>query len=438
LFYGDKLSEAKLIVPEKLIRPVIQMHHDKVFAGHQGINWTRDLLKLHYYWPNMNRDMEEYVKQCESCSKLKVGKNPTVPLGELPETSYPFELTPLDICGPYPETKRGTRYLLTFIDHFSRSPEAIPLPRQDAPTVARALVTEIFSRLDCPRTIASDRGTNFTSELFHEMCKLLQVKRINLTSFNPQMEGKVEKFHLGLNQSMSHYVNKYRNDWDEFVNYALMAHRAVPHSTTRYSPFYLLYGREMRFPAEDVLTTKKFVTKDCTSRRESIQHHLETLADHLKEAYQVVSENNRIGREMQKEYYNTGTKLVTFQPGDMVYLKDMVNSRQKCAKFRIRWKGPYEVIRCLSDLNYLIKLSRTKEIVVNVNKMKCFRQTVQPKTVQWSTRSRAEDKLETLETYATRCTRPDSQPPHSDAMKRHMTENLTQDPDCERYRHSHT
>jgi hypothetical protein len=54
----------------------------------------------------------------------------------------------------------------------------------------------------------------------------------------------------------------------------------------------------------------------------------------------------------------------------MVYLKEMVNSRQRCAKFRIRWKGPYEVIGRLSDLKYLVKLSRTKEIVVNVNKIK--------------------------------------------------------------------
>ena len=61
---------------------------------------------------------------------------------------------------------------------------------------------------------------------------------------------------------------------------------------------------------------------------------------HGKEAYEMVRENNRIGRERQK-YYNIGTTLVSFQPGDMVYLKKMVNSRQKCAKFRIRWKGPY-------------------------------------------------------------------------------------------------
>jgi transposase InsO family protein len=138
-------------------------------------------------------------------------------------------MTSIDICGPYPGAKKGNRYLLTFIDHFSRYPEAIPIPRQDAPTVARALVTEVFFKLGCPRILSSDKGSNFMSELFQEMCKLLKVRRINSTAFNPQMQGKVEKFHLGLNQTMSHYVNKYRNDWDEFVNYALMAHRATPH-----------------------------------------------------------------------------------------------------------------------------------------------------------------------------------------------------------------
>ena len=80
---------------------------------------------------------------------------------------------------------------------------------------------------------------------------------------------------------MSHYVNKYGDDWDEFVNYALMAHRAVPHSTTRYSPFYLLYGREMILPAEDDLTPEKFVTNEGVRRQDSIQHHLDMLADRL-------------------------------------------------------------------------------------------------------------------------------------------------------------
>jgi transposase InsO family protein len=198
LYVGQDLGHARLVVPEKLTRSVIELHHDKVFAGHHGVKRTPHLIKLNYFWPNMKRGIDTYIKQCDSCAQLKAGRHPTAPLGELPETAFPFEMTSIDICGPYPETKRGNRYLLTFIDHFSRYTEAIPIHRQDAATVARALVTEIFSRLGCPQALSSDKGSNFVSELFQEMCKLLNIRRINSTAFNPQMQGKVEKFHLGL------------------------------------------------------------------------------------------------------------------------------------------------------------------------------------------------------------------------------------------------
>jgi transposase InsO family protein len=66
------------------------------------------------------------------------------------------------------------------------------------------------------------------SALFQEMCKLLQVKRIVSTAFNPKMQEKIEKFYAVLNQTMSHYVNKYGNDWDAYVDYLLMVHRATP------------------------------------------------------------------------------------------------------------------------------------------------------------------------------------------------------------------
>jgi transposase InsO family protein len=142
----------------------------------------------------------------------KSGRVVPAPLGELPETHSPFELTSIDICGPYPVSEKGNRYLLTFIDHFTRFPEAVPIPKQDAETVARALLVNVFSRHGCPRVLSSDRGTNFLSELFQEMCKLFQIKRIMSTAFNPKIQGKIEKFHLGLNQTISHYVNKYGNN----------------------------------------------------------------------------------------------------------------------------------------------------------------------------------------------------------------------------------
>ena len=100
-----------------------------------------------------------------------------------------------------------------------------------------------------------------------------------------------------------------------------------------------------------------------------------------------------------------------------------MDSRKTCAKCRIRWESPFEVIRRLSGLNYLVKLSRNKEIFVNANKMKCFRQTaLRPRTEPRRIYNRAQDKLETLESFGTRYSRPDSQIPLSDATREDTTD----------------
>jgi transposase InsO family protein len=290
---------------------------------------------MKHFWPTLGKDVEEYIKKCDSCAKMKGGITPLAPLGELPETTEPMQMTSIDICGLYPVSSRQNRYLLTFIDHFSRNPEAIPIPSQDTETVARALVTQVFTRHGCPQILSSDRGTNFMSSMFQEVCKLLQIKRINSTSFNPKMQGKVEKFHAGLNQTMSLYVNKYGNNWDDFVDYAVMVQRATPQTVTKFSPFYLLHGREMRLPVTDDLTARISDETNYSSAGNTVEVRTRTLAERLKEAYEVVRIHNRIGREKQKLQYDKKTKLVTFTVGDYVYIKEMAIGPGKSKKFAI-------------------------------------------------------------------------------------------------------
>jgi hypothetical protein len=270
---------------------------------------------------------------------------------------------------PISDYSEEKKYLLTFIDHFIRYPEAIPIPNQEAVTVARALVTQVFARHGCPKMLSSDRGTNFMSALFQETCKLLQIKRINSTAFNPKMQGKIERFHAGLNQTMSHYVNKYGNDWDDFVDYALMVHRATPHSITKYSPYYLLHGRDMRMPNMEDLLARMEVPEG----QDKVGSHIKILMERLDEAFDVVQRQNKIGREKQKFHYDKNTKLVTFSEGDYIYLKEMTVGVGKSKKFRIR-RGPYFITRRFSDLNYQVQIKPGKYMTVNVNRMKkCHR-----------------------------------------------------------------
>jgi hypothetical protein len=135
------------------------------------------------------------------------------------------------------------------------------------------------------------------------------------------MQGKFERFHAGLNQTMSHYVNKNGNDWDDYVDYALMVHRATPHTITKYSPYYMLHGRDMRMPNESGLTARTEMSYDRSESQDKVGRHIDILADNLKEAFEMVRKLNKISKEKQKAYYDRNTKLVVYSMGDYVYLK---------------------------------------------------------------------------------------------------------------------
>ena len=63
-----------------------------------------------------------------------------------------------------------------------------------------------------PECLLSDRGMNFLSELVTEVCRLLQIKKVNTSGYHPQTDGLVERFHQTLMSMLSKYVEKHAKD----------------------------------------------------------------------------------------------------------------------------------------------------------------------------------------------------------------------------------
>jgi len=59
-------------------------------------------------------------------------------------TSYPTQIMAVDLIGPLPESEKGNNYIIVVDDYFSRWMEAIPIPNQEACTVADRLVDEVL------------------------------------------------------------------------------------------------------------------------------------------------------------------------------------------------------------------------------------------------------------------------------------------------------
>ena len=105
--------------------------------------------------------IEEYVN---ASAKYQVDKTlrtkKRTPTQITTTARHPFERCALDIVGPMTETMSGNKYILTCQDDFSNFLIAIPIPQQDAQTVAREFVMNVELKFGAPAQLLTDQGSN--------------------------------------------------------------------------------------------------------------------------------------------------------------------------------------------------------------------------------------------------------------------------------------
>ena len=147
------------------------MNHDPVTVAHPGRSRTLDILCLRFYWPGMRRHIEEYVKNCISCQRLKPRHEFKVPLRDVLEPTKPWEVVAIEVCGPFPTTRNNNRYLLTFLDHLTKYAEAVPITPMTAQECVRAYATNVIAMHGAYLKLLSDQGRNFTSAFSEKQVK---------------------------------------------------------------------------------------------------------------------------------------------------------------------------------------------------------------------------------------------------------------------------
>ena len=193
---------------------------------------------------------------------------------------------------------------------------------------------------------------------------------------------------------ISHFVRKDARNWDEYVPYAVMAYPAMPHCSTKYSPYYLVFGREMRLPIEDDW-------RPCRSKNDLLEvdyeKHARTLAESLREANKAAGQHSKLSHEVAKQYYDRQTKLEKFVKGDLVYVHDPIYKRGKDKKFSHKYKGPFEVEGRISPLIYKIKLTDGASTIVHINRLKRTYGQDRPKEQKVQSRNAPQEKCTSFE-----------------------------------------
>ena len=111
------------------------------------------------------------------------------------------------------------------------------------------------------------------------------------------------------------YVAKDQKDWDEYIPLILFAHRTSVCDAIGDSPFYVLYGRELRLPID-----VKLLPKESEDLTRSVLEHRKRIVEKVELVQNIAKENIQRSQQKMKDYYDQKSKTPNFQIGQRVWV----------------------------------------------------------------------------------------------------------------------
>lgn len=321
------------IMPNHLRKSVFESCHVNSLA-HAGINKTKEAIRCICFWPNMDHDITSWISKCYSCQTNKhknyTPKSLLKPL--LP--SHLQQFWEVDFTGPLPTTLHGNRYIIVFINIFTKWVEALAVPDQTAATASKALIECIVSRYGIPDQLHSDQGRQFESEIFKNLCSRLGINKTRTTPYHPSGNGNVERSNRTIKEMLRHFVNSYQNDWDFYLPIVLLAIRSSQHSSTKFSPAELTLGRNLRTPTHVEFSPNSQVNSNSYNDSQDLIKNFEKI-------WKIAEENIRKAQQNYKSYHDIDSKNLQLKPGDYVLTKS-----QRQNKLQPLFTGPHMILDC--------------------------------------------------------------------------------------------
>ena len=333
-----------VITPVKQRREIIKEAHDEKFGAHLQDAKVFSQISRSYWWSGMRKEVTQYCRSCEKCASRHVGKAIKPPLTPIP-VNGPFDRVGVDVI-KFPRSSKGNTYAVVFMDYLTKWPEVYATQDQTSLTIAELLVKNVISRHGVPVELLSDRGTAFLSKIMIEVYKLLGIKKSNTTAHHPQTDGLVERFHRTLTNMLAKRVHRSGKDWDEQLPYVLFAYRSSVQMSTQESPFYLLYGRDPRLPAAEVLAAPD------DRRVVDVRDYKTELCHRFTEVWKLAQSEIQKAQKSQKKYYDQKATRPKVCIDDRVFV---CMRTERLINLLVQNKGPHRVLK-LFDNGVEVKL----------------------------------------------------------------------------------
>ena len=337
-----------IYIPEKLRLEILMKYHESPSAGHLGIRRTLELITRNFWWPKIQEDVKSFINSCENCARNKVSRHRKYGLLQPLDTpDRPWKSIEIDFLCGLPNSK-GFTTLMVVVDRFSKMIHLIPF--KDVPNAqqtAKAFMKYIYKYHGFPSDIYTDRGSQFTSDLWNQFIKLFNVRLNIATTDHHETVGQVERCNAFIEQYLRLFSRAYfHDDWVDWIDLAEFAYNNSINESTNETPFFINYGfhpaMDEYFLLPQVNTNSKFIR----NVRETFNHIKEVLL-RSKELYKNVADKKRM-------------EPPTFKEGDKVWIQAPPTLNiEDCSKLAPCKYGPYKIISVLENNNYKLDIRRS-------------------------------------------------------------------------------
>lgn len=361
----------RLVVPRSLRAEIMAGYHDDVTAGHLGFEKTFDKISHRYYWPGMYADVKHWVSSCVDCASKKTPRLPLAGMMQPIVVREPFEVVGVDILGPLPLTTTGRRYVVVFSDYFTKWVEAFAVAKADAPSIAKLLVEEVVCRYGACVKLLSDRGKVFLGKVVESICNVLGIRKVTTSGYHPQTDGLVERFNHTLATMLSMFTSSNQRDWDVFLPHVLLAYRTSVHASTKETPFFLMFGRDVRLPTDVAMGA---IPDSHRTDDVSIPEYRAQLVMRLNAAFAAARLNVEHAQHRQQLAYDASRRDVEFAVGDKVWVFNPKRRKGLAPKLMHMWYGPYRIFERVGATNYRLRTLHGRKLddPVHVQRLKAF------------------------------------------------------------------
>jgi hypothetical protein len=363
----------QIVVPNvpSVKHAVIQACHDTAYSGHRGFAATKELVAKDFYWHGLDQDVNDYVRTCLICQKVKSSTMKTP--GKLQNLSIPKRRGShysIDQIVSLPRTQNGFDAVLVIIDRLTKYVHYIPCHTSDTTiALARLFFQRVLVHWGIPDDIVSDRDNRFSSGNFiQEVWKLFGVHQSPSTAYRPQSDGQTERMNRVFHEYIRAYIAETHTNWDTHLYTAQFAVNNSISAATGCTPAFLTFGFHPRSPHSAQISAA--LADSINIRAPNAHEFVKMMHDNLLVAQKCLKR----AQDKMKTAYDKHKRDLFFKPGDMVLLRTTHITLSGKRKFLPKFLGPLRVIATVGVNAYRLELPIYWKIhnVFNVSLLKPF------------------------------------------------------------------